>query len=120
MWGDDLPNYDFVIGDSMPWSGIDKDRSEGFQQGLQMAQQYGPDILEPWGQFNEIPRSVIRSLQKIFTQMQEQQAAPVPPPDSSQSSPAGAGAGVPPAELPGASTLPQMAQMNGAPVGVAG
>ncbi len=82
MWGDDLPNFDFTIGDTMPWQGLDKEKQEGFQQGMQFGQQYGPDALEAWADFNDVPRSTLRKLQKVFSAMQAaaQAGAVAPPP----------------------------------------
>jgi hypothetical protein len=83
LWGDDLPNYDFVIGDDMPWAGIMKEAQEGFDQGIQYAMQYGPDALEAWAQFHGVPRSVVRKINKAFAAMQAAQQ-PQQPADPNQ------------------------------------
>ncbi len=71
--GDDLPNFDFVVAETPDFTGIDKEKSQAFDNAMQIAQQLGPDALEPWGQFHNVPRTVIRAMQKFFAEQQQKQ-----------------------------------------------
>jgi hypothetical protein len=80
LTGEDLPDYDFWIEDSPQFSGIDKDKANGWNQAIQVAQQ-SPEFLESYGKFHNVQPSIIRSLeeasaaqQQRMQQQQEQQA----------------------------------------------
>jgi hypothetical protein len=72
LWGHDLPNFDFVVEESPEFTGLDKQRSEAFNAAMQvipMAVQLGipvGDLLEVFADLNNIPRSVIRKLEKAL------------------------------------------------------
>lgn len=102
LHGDDLPDYDFQVSDTPPWTGLDKARADAFQPLMAIAQS-APDMVEVWGELNNIPKSTIRKVMKVMQARQEeaaqaaqQQAAggglPNPP-----GAPQGASAGAPPA-----------------------
>jgi len=77
--GDDLPNFDFVVTETPEFTGIEKEKAQAFDNAMQVGAQFGPQALEAWGQFHNVPRSVIRTIQKLFAEQQqaamEQQAA---------------------------------------------
>lgn len=64
--GQDLPNFDYVVAETPEFTGIDKEKSQAFDSAMQIASTMGPEALDAWGQFHNVPRSVIRSIQKLF------------------------------------------------------
>jgi len=70
--GDDLPNFDFVVTETPDFTGIDKEKSQAFDQAMGVAMQMGPEALDAWGQFHNVPKSVIRTIQKLFQEKQAQ------------------------------------------------
>lgn len=101
----DLPNFDFVVTDTPDFTGIEKEKSQAWDSAMATAMQLGPEALDAWGNFHNVPKSVIRAVQKVFMEKQqqmEQQAAQgmVPP---------GPGGG-----------MPGMAAMESAPPGMNG
>lgn len=64
--GGDLPNLDFVLEDTPEFTGIAKERAAAFDQAIQVSMQLGPEGLDAWGQFHNVPRSVIRNIQKML------------------------------------------------------
>jgi hypothetical protein len=79
--GDDLPNYDFVISDTPPFTGIEKQKADAAQQLLQMAKQLPPAMLEIYAEATSIPASITRKILKAMEEMAAQQAAMGPPMD---------------------------------------
>ena len=75
--GDDLPNYDFVIADTPEFTGLDKARSEAFTALLQVAQTM-PQFLDIFAELNNLPRSVVRKLEKRMQEAQEEAVTAAP------------------------------------------
>ena len=97
LLGDDFPNYDFVLEDTPDFTGIDKARAEAWNGLLQTVQQAGAMGLDPieaievYAEINQLPRSVVRRVQKMLSaasmQVQQQEALAMS---------AGMGGGMPP------------------------
>lgn len=70
--GDEMPNFDFVIADTPEYTGLEKARADAFQLLLQIAlnPQTAP-FLDLFAELNNLPRSIVRKLEK---RMKEQQA----------------------------------------------
>lgn len=83
MEGDDLANYDFVVSDTPPFSGIEKAKNEAAQALMQVAMQT-PQYLEVYADAAGLPPSIVRKFQKaqedFMAQQQEQMAAMGGPP----------------------------------------
>jgi hypothetical protein len=103
--GDDLPNFDFVIADTPDWTGIEKQRSDSFQQLIQVAQTT-PQYLEAFATLNNIPRSVLRMIEKAQSQMM-----PTDPSMMGADAMAGGGPGM------GTPPSPEMQPQLGGPLG---
>lgn len=80
MWGDDMPNFDFVIEETPPFTGVEKAKAEAFKA-LQtaMAPEEWLSIpadrrLEVFAEVMNLPRSVVRKLQKELEAVREAQA----------------------------------------------
>lgn len=88
MWGQDQPNYDFVIEESPAFTGLEKQRSEAFTamlQVIQQAQQTGipADVLiELWAKVNNIPRSIVRDFRKAIELAKDEMAQQEPAADT--------------------------------------
>ena len=67
--GDDLPNYDFVISDTPPFTGIEKQKSEAAQALIQFSQQ-APDFLDIYAEAAGLPPSIVRKIQKRQEELQ--------------------------------------------------
>ena len=114
--GDDLPNYDFVVSETPDFTGIEKERSQAWDSALstamQIAQTMGPQAVAPaieaWGQFHSVPKTVIRSIQKMFAEQQAATEAEAVIP------PAPGGQGPPNMEAPGAGVDQSGPSGNGA------
>jgi len=75
--GDDLPNFDFVLSDTVPFTGQDKARAEAFQAlmgAYQLAVQLQVDpiaMIDLHAEINNLPRSVVRKFEKMLMASQE-------------------------------------------------
>lgn len=85
--GDELPNFDFVLADNPPFTGLDEKKSQAVEKMMQLAVQ-APDWMDIWAEANDVPRSIQRKFQKKREelQMQAQQMAMMagpqgPPPE---------------------------------------
>jgi hypothetical protein len=81
MWGRDRPNFDFVIEDTPDFTGLEQARSEAWDSGMQVMTQFQghpnlAQIIEAWGRFHQIPRSVLRDLVKAFAVLPPMPMAP--------------------------------------------
>lgn len=65
---DDLPNFDFTISDSQPFTGVEKTRAESAQVLLQMARQ-DPDMWDLFAELQGHPPSIIRKIEKRLEKM---------------------------------------------------
>ena len=73
MWGDDMPNYDFVIEETPDFTGLEKARSEAFNAMLQVATNPTTEpFLDIFAEMNNLPRSVIRKFQKRMEEIKEE------------------------------------------------
>jgi hypothetical protein len=83
LWGEDMPNFDFVVEETPEFAGLEKARSEAFNALLQvipMAATLGipaDRLIEIFADINNLPRSVVRKLQKELeaVRVQQEQAA---------------------------------------------
>lgn len=70
MWGQDLPNFDFVVEETPEFTGLDKAKQDAFNALVQipaMAMQVGipaDRLMEVFADVTSLPRSVVRKLQK--------------------------------------------------------
>lgn len=77
-WGDALPNMDYVVQDSPPFTGLDKARADAFPALMNAYTQAATMGLDPlaavqlFGEMSNVPRSSIRKFVKL---VQESQAA---------------------------------------------
>lgn len=70
VWGDTMPSFDYVVTETPDFTGIDEQRAKSWDAAMQVVAQFGPEALEPWAAFHNVPRSVVRSLQKMFAERQ--------------------------------------------------
>jgi hypothetical protein len=78
--GDDLPNFDFAIYDTPPFVGSDRAKTDAFQALVQFATNpMTQPFLDIFAEVNELPRSVVRKIEK---RLKELSAMPQPPPES--------------------------------------
>jgi hypothetical protein len=89
--GDELPNFDFTIVDTPPFSGLEKDRADAFKAMVEVATKM-PQFLDVFAEVNKLPPSTVRMFKRA---MAEQQAAQTPP----SAPPAEAGAPPNPLEM---------------------
>jgi hypothetical protein len=75
LWGDALPSFDYVVSDTPDFTGVQQDKAKAWDAAMMAASQFGPEILDSWGKFHNIPQTVIRDLQKFFAQKQAEQQA---------------------------------------------
>jgi hypothetical protein len=84
LWGDDMPNFDFVIEETPPFTGLEKARNEAFNgliQILPMAAQAGlppEDLVDLYAETNNLPRTTVRKFKKMLEAaraLKEEQAA---------------------------------------------
>lgn len=72
MWGEDMPNFDFVVEETPEFTGLEKQKNEAFSamvQVIPLAAQLGipPDaLLDIFAEVNGLPRSVVRKFQKAM------------------------------------------------------
>jgi hypothetical protein len=72
LWGDQLPNFDFVIEDTPDFTGLEQARSEAFSgmmQAYQQALASGLDplgVIEVYAEVNNLPRSIRRKMEKLL------------------------------------------------------
>lgn len=127
MWGQDMPNFDFVIEETPDFTGLDKARAEAFTQLLGVipqAAQLGlpPDrLMELFAEMNNLPRSVVRKLVKELEaaqQAQQQMPTPMAPGGSTgEPTPFAGATGAPP---PGGSPMDASLNAPGMVSGVGG
>lgn len=113
MWGQDMPNFDFVVEETPPFTGVEKARSEAFNglmQVIPLSAQVGipaDRLIEIYADINNLPRSVVRKLQKemaeVAAQQQSQMAQQGEMPGGAQ-----AGGGDPLAQMMGGEQNPGM------------
>lgn len=83
LWGEDMPNFDFVVEETPEFTGLEKARSEAFNalmQVIPMAAQLGipaDRLIEVFADINNIPRSIIRKLQKELEAVAQSRAGPL-------------------------------------------
>jgi len=83
MWGDDMPNFDFVVEETPPFTGLEKARSVAFKEligVIPMSAQIGipaDRMIELFAEINNLPRSIVRKLQRELeaVRMQQEQMA---------------------------------------------
>jgi hypothetical protein len=72
LWGDELPNFDYVIEDTPDFTGLEQARSEAFNGLMQAYQQAIASGLDPLGvvevyaEVNNLPRSIQRKMEKLL------------------------------------------------------
>ena len=105
LWGEDMPNFDFVVEETPEFTGLEKARGEAFNalmQVIPMSAQLGipaDRLIEIFADINNIPRSVVRKLQKELEAVRQQQEAAPPAAGGRMGLEAGLGAeGPPPAD----------------------
>jgi len=109
-WGEDSPNMDYVVEDSPDFTGLEQGRSEAWDAGMAVVQQFMghpnlPAIIDAWARFHQIPKSVSRDLQAAFAVLPPQLPT-VPGAGGETNSAPGGGPEMTPQAAPG---------MNGAP-----
>jgi hypothetical protein len=72
LWGSSMPRLDYVVSESPPFTGLDEQRQKAWDSALQVVQTLGPEALESWAQFHNVPRSVVRNLQKMIQAKQQE------------------------------------------------
>jgi hypothetical protein len=97
--GDDLANFDFIFSETPPFSGLEKARTEAFDQLMRISIEM-PWALEAYAAVHNLPPSIVRKVVGMVRMMQQQ-----PPPQPGQPGP----------ELP-----PDLTGSAGGPPGVAG
>jgi hypothetical protein len=77
--GDELPNFDFTVVDTPPFSGLDKDRSEAFKALMEMASnpQTAP-FVDVFAEVNKLPPSIVRKIRSVINEQQAAAAAQSP------------------------------------------
>lgn len=79
--GDDLPNFDFMVTESPPFSGLEKARTDAFGAMLQIipqAQSVGmaPDVLmDIFAKVHRLPPSIVRDFKRAFAAQRQQAEA---------------------------------------------
>jgi len=125
---DDLPNFDFVIEDSAPFTGVEKERSDAAKELVAMAVQQ-PDTWDLYAELTGAPASIIRKIEKRMAKLKgeaDAQGGPKPDPTMVATGVANlkkAGALVTPEQEQAALTgmgLPPAQQTNGLPPQLAG
>lgn len=97
MAGTDFPNFNFVIEDSPPFTGLEKSRAEAAQAMIQFAlnPQTAP-FLDIYAEANSLPRSIIRKIEKRLEEQraeaEEAMAMGMPPPGAEGMEPPDMGA----------------------------
>lgn len=77
VWGDALPNLDYVVQDSPPFTGLEKAKADAFpalMNAYTQAQQMGVDPIAAvtlFGEMANIPRSSIRKFTKLLQESQQ-------------------------------------------------
>lgn len=66
--GDELPNFDFVISDTPPFSGLEASKSEALEKLIALSQA-APEWLEVYADVNNFPRSIVRKVQQKASEM---------------------------------------------------
>lgn len=67
--GDELPNFDFVIADKPPFTGLEKAKSEALDKLISVP----PEWLEIYAEVNNLPPSIVRKVQQKREEMAAQQ-----------------------------------------------
>jgi hypothetical protein len=100
-WGTSLPNYDYVVSETPEFTGISAEKSKAWDAAMQTGIQLGPEALDAWAQFHNVPTTVVRSIKKLFADKQaaQQQMTGEPGPQG-QGQPAGMTPGGPGPGLP--------------------
>jgi len=91
LWGESLPYFDYVITETPDFTGLDELKQKSWDSAMAAVAQFGPGVLEVWGQFHNTPRSVIRGIQKFL----ESQQAPTGEAPGVQGMPSPPGMAVP-------------------------
>ena len=77
--GDELPNFDFVVTESPPFTGLEKARAEAAAALFQIADQR-PERIEVFAEINQFPPSIVRKVRRqLARERQAAQAAAMPP-----------------------------------------
>jgi hypothetical protein len=67
LQGDELPNFDFIIEDSPPFTGLEKARAEAFQAYAQIVQSPATQPLAAlFAEVNGLPPSVVQKMEKAI------------------------------------------------------
>lgn len=67
--GDELPNFDFVIADRPPFTGLEKAKSEALDKLIMVP----PEWLEIYAEVNNLPQSIVRKVQKKREELMAEQ-----------------------------------------------
>lgn len=103
--GDDLANFDFIILETPPFSGLEKERAEAAQVLINMATTQ-PQWLDVFAEVNKLPPSIVRLVKRKLKEMEMAgQPAPAAPG-------AGAPGALPAAPPPGGAPLPAHGVMS--------
>ncbi|MGQ0721016.1 MAG: hypothetical protein ACT4PE_05510 [Candidatus Eiseniibacteriota bacterium] len=65
--GDDQPNFDFIVSEAPPFTGLEKARSEAFTALYQMAQTT-PMWVDLFAEVNRLPQSVVRKVKRAIAE----------------------------------------------------
>jgi hypothetical protein len=84
--GDELPNFDFVVEVSPPFTGIEKERAEAFQALFGLAQQVlagqaPPEIIGIFAEVNNLPPSIVRKVDRMVKNAMTPELPPGIPPE---------------------------------------
>lgn len=112
--GDDFPNFDFVISDTPPFTGVDKAKAESARELLQFATGGDPalmvEFMDIYAEMLNMPPSVVRKIDKRREQLraEAEEAAMAAPPQEEMIPPGGGGDDM------GFGMVPELESPNGA------
>lgn len=113
--GDNLANFDFVLLESPPFSGLEKERAEASQMLINAATTQ-PQWLDVIAEVNKLPPSIVRLVKRTMAKMAAEQT--VAPPGGPAALPAPPGGKMPPAgpgQPPGPAAMPSMLEQIAGP-----